>query len=55
MQKMKQRFTEPSTYAGIAGAAQAIPAIIINPSNPLAWGALIASIMAILRAEASNE
>ena len=51
MQYLYNIIREPSTYAGISLLTQAVPQLLINPSNPLAWAAVLTALAAILKRE----
>lgn len=45
------RFREPSSMAGVSGAIMAGTIVAADKTNPAAWGALFASLVAILAPE----
>lgn len=51
---MFARLTEPSSWAGIAGAIHALASLLATGgTDPAAWGTLVASIAAVLIPEKS--
>lgn len=45
------RITEASSMAGIGLIVQALPALLVNRADPMAWGGVIAGVLAILKRE----
>lgn len=47
-----QKLAQPSSAAGFSALVYSIPALLVNPADPQAWGATIAAAFAIFRDEA---
>lgn len=45
------RLREPSTAAGAGLVLNAVPALLVNPRDPQAWGGLIGGLFAMLLRE----
>ena len=51
MQYLYDIIREPSSYAGLSLLTQAVPALLANPTDPLAWAAVLTALAAILKRE----